>query len=98
MLSGGTNDAIHAEQVRSSYAQLSVNVINACLLGFVLADSSTAGAVLCWVGLVLALSAARLCARYLHRRRHAEQDQHWARLAVAGALASGVLWGSSILL
>src|SRR3954467_3335867 len=104
MRPGGTYDAVYAEQVYSSYAQLPltlfVSVLNACLLAFVLLDVVAGGSVLLWVGLVAALSAARLCVWQVPCRERATRirARFWAKLGVAGALASGLLWGSSTFL
>jgi signal transduction histidine kinase len=95
-------DPVHAEQVRSSYAHLpltlSVSVLNSALLGFVLATTTSEFKILIWIGLVVGLSTLRLALWDAHRRLDVAQHHNpwWTRLAFAGTLASGILWGSGI--
>lgn len=100
MRSAKPSDPVNAEQVRSSYAHLpltlSISVLNSVLLGFVLASAVSEWKILGWVGLVLLLCALRLALWSAHRRLDIGPSHNplWTRLAVAGALASGILWGS----
>jgi signal transduction histidine kinase len=93
-------DPVYAEQVRSSYGQLpltlSVSVLNSLLIGFVLASNVAATRIVVWVGLVASLSALRLGLWYTHRRLDtgSRHGRYWSSLATAGALASGIIWGS----
>jgi signal transduction histidine kinase len=95
-------DPVHAEQVRSSYAHLpltlSVSVLNSALLGFVLATAASEFKALIWIGLVVGLSTLRLALWDVHRRLDVgpHHNPWWTRLAFAGTLASGILWGSGI--
>ena len=95
-------DPVHAEQVRSSYAHLpltlSVSVLNSALLGFVLATTASEFNVLIWIGLVAGLSILRLVLWDVHRRLDVgpDHDPLWTRLAFAGTVASGILWGSGM--
>ena len=97
-------DPVYAEQVRSSYTHLpltvSVSVLNSLLLGFVLASAVPVWTMLVWVGLVTGLSAVRLALWHAHTRRDIgpQQGPWWTHLAIAGSLASGILWGSSTIL
>lgn len=93
-------NVIGTEQVRSTYAHLpltlSVSVLNGVLLAFVLAPVVPESVILIWVGLVIGLSGIRMVLWYAHRSREAQQVQQpcWTHLAMAGTLASGILWGS----
>src|SRR4051794_6323355 len=97
-------DPVDTEQVRSSYAHLpltlSVSVVNSVLLGFVMASAAAASTILVWIGLVLSLSAIRMVLWHEHSRRDvgSELDPRWTRIATAGSLASGILWGCSTIL
>jgi len=76
---------------------LSVSVANSILLGFALNSVAPVSIILVWIGLVVALSAARVVFWRAFRRGEADADQvhPWlARLQVAGSLVSGILWGS----
>jgi signal transduction histidine kinase/CheY-like chemotaxis protein len=97
-------DPVDTEQVRSSYAHLpltlSVSVVNSVLLGFVMASAAAVSTILVWIGLVLSLSAIRMVLWHEHSRRDvgSELDPRWTRIATAGSLASGILWGCSTIL
>jgi signal transduction histidine kinase/ActR/RegA family two-component response regulator len=97
-------DVLETEQIRSTYANLpvtlSVSVLNSVLLGFVLTPIVPQTKIFVWIGLVIGLSALRLASLYFYRNRGREdaRSRRWGRLATAGALASGAIWGCGVLL
>ena len=97
-------DPVNTEQVRSSYANLpltlSISVVNSVLLGFVMASAAAPSTILVWISLVVSLSAVRMVLWHVHSRYDVgyDLDPRWARIATAGSLASGILWGCSTIL
>ena len=97
-------DPVNIEQVRSSYANLpltlSISVVNSVLLGFVMASAAAPSTILVWISLVVSLSAVRMVLWHVHSRYDVgyDLDPRWARIATAGSLASGILWGCSTIL
>jgi signal transduction histidine kinase len=79
---------------------LSVSVLNGALVGFVLLSAVSETRILIWTGLVVGLSALRLALWYTYRRTDVElcRTQWGTYLPACGALASGILWGSSAFL
>ena len=99
MRSPRSGNPVYAEQVRSSYAHLpltlSVSVLNSILLGLVLTSVASELTILSWISLVFGLSIVRWALWYSHRYLDIGPDYNpwWTRLAVVGALLSGILWG-----
>ena len=95
-----SSDPVFAEQVRSSFAHLpltlTVSVLNSILVGFVLTSVAAGSTILAWIGLVAGLSSLRLLLWYAHGRLDigSTYSPWWTRIAVVGALGSGILWGS----
>jgi signal transduction histidine kinase/CheY-like chemotaxis protein len=102
--SGKISEAVYAQQVRTTFSHLPlvlcVSGLNSALVGFVLLSVVPGPKILIWMGLVLGLSAFRLASWYAYRRldNGLSHKSCWAYLPTAGALASGILWGSSVFL
>ena len=96
--------ALYAQQVRSTFVHLpltlSVSVLNSALVGFVLFSATSAARMIVWFGLLAGLSALRFFLWYAFRHPEVELNhKQWrTHLHTGGTLASGVLWGSSVLL
>jgi signal transduction histidine kinase/CheY-like chemotaxis protein len=89
---------IRVARVRSVFERLAVTlgvtVVGAMVLTVVLDATGASPAVWAWLALVLALSAARLAAGHVMANSPARLSwAGWERLAVGGALISGLLWG-----
>ena len=97
--SGRLSDAVHAEQVRTTYAHLpltlSVSVLNGILVGAVLISVVSQSVILIWTSLILGLSAVRFVAwhKYTHLNNRSSQRACWAYSQTACSIASGILWG-----
>jgi len=72
-----------------------VSMVNSILLAFVLAPVTPVLHISLWVGLMAAVSAARLLCWYARRKDEYAADKScgWSTIAVAGIAASGVAWG-----
>ena len=104
MRSGGLSGAVHAEQVRTTYAHLpltlSVSVLNSVLVAFVLVSVVADFRILIWIGLIVGLSALRFAARQAYMRLNIPSwhRRYWTHFLTAGAFASGILWGCATFL
>jgi len=92
-------DGIYVAQIRALYEHLPVvlfaNVINSGLVAIVLASSRGQIWWLAFLGLTLALSAARTFGwvRYRRSKGLEEHSGQWAVAATTGSALSGLLWG-----
>jgi signal transduction histidine kinase len=99
ILSPDVREAARFEAVSTIYSRLLgtsvVNVLNAGLLVAVITDRGMAHGALEWLGLVVALSAARIMLYVRFRRDPARKDRikRWETLSVAGSFGAGLLWG-----
>ncbi|HET9598368.1 MAG TPA: ATP-binding protein [Anaeromyxobacteraceae bacterium] len=95
---------VRAQAVGQLYARLPVAlatvVVNAALVAWVLRRETEWTALAGWFAALFALSVGRLLCWEGHRQRPAtpETAGRWASLFTAGALANGLVWGSSALL
>lgn len=95
------DDLVRSEQVRAHYAQLPSMVVaqtlGALFTAWVLWKSVDREVLVAGCGAVLLLSAARLglWRRYTSLAVEHRGARRWRAMAVAGALASGCLWGSA---
>jgi signal transduction histidine kinase len=95
---------VRAEAVVQLWARLPVAlatvVMNAALLAWVLRAEAGRSRLAGWSGALFALSLARLGVWERHQQRPAtpESAGRWAAIFTAGALANGLVWGSSALL
>lgn len=92
------NWRVRAEQIvliyRNTPAILASSMVTCLLIGAMLWDAAPAMAIVVWIGLIMAVSAARLCLVLAFRRFARSQDmERWEGYALAGIACGSVLWG-----
>lgn len=91
--------AIEADLVDHVYANLpmvlAANLINGGIFAVVFAGATPASAVVSWWGLILAVVVVRGWMWGLYRKIERPAARAWSRMAIAGASATGVLWGAA---
>jgi signal transduction histidine kinase/CheY-like chemotaxis protein len=97
-----TEGAIRAEQVRTLYRQspwiYALNPLNAAVVGAVLWAPARGRLIVAWVFATALVAAARGVLRDRFLAADARPADPWAWRYVAGAAASGVLWGAGSVL
>ncbi len=93
------NDAkVRIGRVRAVYERirvtLAVTAVSGIVVAAVMSPTGASGRVAGWLALLLGLAALRLLLWLAHRRDSARASlATWERLAVAGSLLSGLVWG-----
>jgi signal transduction histidine kinase/CheY-like chemotaxis protein len=96
---GHTGAYILEARLKAAFDRLTVTslvtVVNAALATLVMEHSRFTWGPWIWAGLVGALAVVRIAAHRLYRRDAAKAQRlaFWTAVSIAGALASGVIWG-----
>ncbi len=95
------NWRIRAEQIvllyRNTPAILASSIASCVLIGAVLWDAAPAAAIVVWIGLMMAVSAGRLCLVLAFRRFARTEDmERWEGYALVGIACGSVLWGAGL--